>query len=125
MSKKGSRIIPQNTWFYADSGLSCPQRTYENIALHYGTCSSAQVNKEVFETQCKTHVSHPVDYSYLLDAEGTTTIPLTFMQMKGYRASNSIDNNELQVTEFTTGSTYGQFQDRGKTIPFLKMSDLY
>ena len=54
MSEKGSRIIPQNTWFYADSGLSCPQRTYENIALHYGTCSTAQVNNNDLEgeTQC-------------------------------------------------------------------------
>lgn len=32
----GSRVIPQVTWFYADSLLSCRSKSYETVLLHYG-----------------------------------------------------------------------------------------
>jgi hypothetical protein len=34
----GSRVIPQVTWFYADSLLSCRSKSYETVLLHYGQC---------------------------------------------------------------------------------------
>ena len=32
----GSRVVPQVTWFYADSLLSCRSKSYETVLLHYG-----------------------------------------------------------------------------------------
>ena len=44
----GSRVIPQVTWFYADSLLSCRSKSYETVLLHYGNGFS---NKKIRETQ--------------------------------------------------------------------------
>jgi len=91
----GSRIIPQNTWFYGDSALSCSQRTYENIVLHYGQCPIGQTKRQLLTEKQNPRVCDGTSDgswlarhdSYVLDEnDENAIIPMAFMQMTHYES---------------------------------------
>ena len=116
----GSRIIPQNTWFYGDSALSCSQRTYENVALHYGQCPIGVTQSISNEGEKQRYGLDECDGSwlaksdsYVLENSGDSIIPMAFMQMTHYEAQLAGGSTSEQTgLKFTSidSKQWGKFQ---------------